>query len=89
MRTYATKAQNDLNATIRDLRRAYRKGDPLLIVAIHNARLQFLSTKRAVKETRSKLRLDHWVGHALSKRPDKNGQIKLRGYCKHTIKGAR
>lgn len=83
-----TKALTDLQATIRDLRRAYRKDDPFLIMAITNARRIFLNSKRAVKELHSPNRMEHWIGHAIAKKPI-NGQIRVKGYCKHKITGAR
>jgi hypothetical protein len=74
--------QSTLQATVRDLRRAYKKDDPFLTMAIINARRQFLNTKRAVKE-HNPSRMDHWVGHALATKPNKYGQIKVKGYCNH------
>jgi hypothetical protein len=82
------KALNELQATIRDLRRAYRKDDPFLVMAITNARRLFLNSKRAVKDLHSPARMDHWIGHALAAKPV-NGQIRVKSYCKHKIAGVK
>lgn len=73
--------QYQLQATLRDIRRAYAKDDPFLRMAIINARKVYLHSKRAVKEFNYK-RLDHWVGHALAT----SKPAKIKGYCKHKVR---
>lgn len=80
-----TNIQYQLQSTIRDLRKAYKKDDPLLIAAIKNARVIFLRSKRPVRELASDSRMDHWIGHAMTT----NKPAKIKGYCKHKIRKPR
>lgn len=69
------RVYRELQNTIKLLKKAYRKDDPLLAETIKNARRIFLHTKRPVKEFNTK-KMDHFIGHALARKT-------VKAYCSH------